>query len=203
MGFIAAAQPGLLLAEETELSNLVRCFLLSHCLARQRHVHRSPEQSSLPKSPRNGHPLLSLPMSQRGRSSCPLWNSIGLLLWQEGHQQVQAWRYGLSSDSDAAFAARMQQLHAYKACVGDTHVGFRSADDAGLSRWAHAQRSSAAEGCLPADRCVICIWVQVAEQHSCLRLPNVSSSAALVECVGDVHIRLTAMQVCDSEASRI
>lgn len=73
----------------------------------------------------------------------------------EGHQQVQAWRHGLSSNSDAAFAARMQQLHSYKVRNGDAHVGFRDTDDAGLSRWAHAQRSFASEGCLRADRSAI------------------------------------------------
>lgn len=71
-----------------------------------------------------------------------------------GKSQVQAWRHGLSSNSDAAFAGRMKQLNSYRLRIGDAHVGFRDTDDAGLARWALAQRTSAAEGCLPADRSV-------------------------------------------------
>lgn len=126
----------------------------------------------------------------RNWSASALSHSIGLLLWQEGEQQVHAWRYGLSSDSDAAFAVRMGQLRAYQARIGDAHVGFRSTDDAGLSRWAHAQRSSAAEGCMSAERCVYRVWMQVAEPYMCLLLPyeiRVSLSVAWAGYVGAIQ----------------
>ncbi|GFR46350.1 hypothetical protein Agub_g7922 [Astrephomene gubernaculifera] len=54
---------------------------------------------------------------------------------------VQAWQYGVASDSDEEWALRLAQLSSYVGEHGDACVGFRQGDDPQLGRWAAKQRA--------------------------------------------------------------
>lgn len=61
---------------------------------------------------------------------------------------VSAWQHGLSSDTDAEWAAKFAELQAYVTAHGDAHVGYRAADDEQLTKWCKKQRSAQKDGSL-------------------------------------------------------
>lgn len=73
-------------------------------------------------------------------------------LQESAEQRVQAWSFGLVSDGDGEWSRHYAQLQEYVTAHGDAHVGFRSVDDAELSRWAGKQRRDYKTKSLSAER---------------------------------------------------
>eukprot|EP00884_Botryococcus_braunii_P018549 jgi/Botrbrau1/5378/Bobra.0346s0041.3 len=69
-----------------------------------------------------------------------LQDNIGVDESESTEQRVRAWSFGLVSDGDVEWVRHYIELEEYVSKHGDAHVGFRSGDDAELSRWAGKQR---------------------------------------------------------------
>ena len=64
----------------------------------------------------------------------------------------EAWCFGLASSGEAEWHTKLQQLGEYRQQHGDAHVGFRSADDVELIKFAKMQRAAYRDGTLPQER---------------------------------------------------
>ena len=58
----------------------------------------------------------------------------------------------MASSGEAEWHTRLQQLAEYRQQYGDAHVGFRSADDMELIKFAKMQRAAYRAGTLPQER---------------------------------------------------
>ena len=71
-------------------------------------------------------------------------------------ERRRAWEFGLSSDGQQEWGRRAQELGAYRARYGDSHIGFREGDAPELTRWAAKQRCEWRAGELRQDRQCSC-----------------------------------------------
>lgn len=75
------------------------------------------------------------------------WDDLSAL-----KEQLEAWDYGLASDAEPEWRAKLAQLRAYHRAHGDCSVGCREGDDRELARWAAKQRAQRRRGQLPPEQ---------------------------------------------------